>query len=93
MSKKFVSGPGHIFNPVPQNAEEALAHGNALAASGNYPVGTSGCFNVGISGGCGPDCYVYLAGECSEPQEMWNRLDDKQKIIHKSIYADKKVSP
>lgn len=27
----------HIFNPVPTNKEEALAHGNALAASGNYP--------------------------------------------------------
>ena len=55
---------------VPQNDEEALAHGNALAASGNYPVGTSACFNVGISGGCGEDCFVYQRGDCPEPDEI-----------------------
>lgn len=70
MSKQFSTGPAHIFNPVPQNEEERLAHGNALAASGNYPVGTSGCFNVGISGGCGKDCYVYQSGKCPEPDEI-----------------------
>lgn len=63
MNKKFISGPGHIFNPAPTNEEEALEHGNALARSGNYPVGTSECFNVGISGGCGPECFVYLKGD------------------------------
>ncbi|MFH1498782.1 MAG: hypothetical protein ABII82_13255 [Verrucomicrobiota bacterium] len=59
-----------IFQYPPQNEMEALQHGNALANTGNYPVGTSECFNVGISGGCGPDCFVYLKGECDEPQEM-----------------------
>jgi hypothetical protein len=66
---KFKSGPFHIYNPVPMNEDEALAHGNALAASGNYPVGTSECFNVGISGGCGLNCFVYLKGECENPPE------------------------
>jgi len=65
--KRFKSGPFHIFNPIPKNEEEAIEHGNALAMSGNYPVGTSECFNVGISGGCGPECFVYLKGECEEP--------------------------
>ena len=66
---KFIIGPFYIHNPIPQNEEEALAHGNALAASGNYPIGTSECFNVGISGGCGPDCFVYLKGGCENPPE------------------------
>lgn len=71
MLRKFKSGPAHIFNPVPQNEEESLAHGNALARSGNYPVGTSECFNVGISGGCGPECFVYQKGKCTEPDPSW----------------------
>jgi len=71
---KFSHGPFHVFNPVPQNEEEVLQHGNALAASGNYPVGTSACFNIGISGGCGPECFVYQGGECEVPGEMVSRL-------------------
>ena len=69
---KFMTGRGTIFNPVPQNEEEALQHGNALAhgKNSNYPVGTSECFNVGISGGCGPDCFVYQKGECEVGGEM-----------------------
>lgn len=55
-----------MFEPAPRNELEALLHGNALANTGNYPVGTSECFNVGIAGGCGPECFVYLKGECGE---------------------------
>lgn len=83
---KFSTGPAHIFNPVPQNEEEAHQHGNALAASGNYPVGTSNCFNVGISGGCGPKCFEYLAGECGEPDEMIECLDTKGLKLHRDLY-------
>ena len=83
---KFISGVGHIFNPVPQNEEEVLQHGNALAASGNYPVGTDACFNVGMSGGCGPDCFVYLEGECHEPQEMVSQLDADGIKTHNKLY-------
>ncbi len=89
---KFVSGPRHIFNPVPTNEEEALQHGNALAASGNYPVGTSGCFNVGISGGCGPECFVYLNGKCSEPQEMLEQLESKKELdSHYLLYPKDRI--
>ncbi len=84
--KKFLSGPGYIFNPVPVNREEAVRHGNALAASDNYPVGTSDCFNVGISGGCGPDCFSYLEGQCTEPDEMVSRLSPKELSNHYQIY-------
>ena len=38
--KKFKVGPAHIFNPIPENDYEVVLHGNALAASGNYPLGT-----------------------------------------------------
>ena len=65
---------------------EALQHGNVLAASGNYPVGTSGCFNVGISGGCGPDCFVYLNGECDEPEAMVERLEPSEIESHYELY-------
>ena len=86
LQRKFKSGPSHIFNPVPVNEDEAIAHGNALAKSGNYPVGTSECFNVGISGGCGPDCFVYLKGGCEEPQEMIPGLTADELTRHKEIY-------
>jgi len=76
---KFLTGRGTIFNDVPKNAEEALQHGNALAygRNSNYPVGTSGCFNVGISGGCGPECFVYQNGECDVPEEMVEHIGTK----------------
>jgi hypothetical protein len=84
---KFKTGPAHIFNDIPSNEEEALQHGNALAASGNYPVGTDACFNVGISGGCGPDCFVYKDGECKIPDEMLPRLSEEEINLHYQIYS------
>jgi len=87
LERRFAHDPFHIFNHVPANDDEAVAHGNALAASGNYPVGTSECFNVGISGGCGPDCFVYLKGECDEPDEMIERLDADGVARHLALYG------
>ena len=87
-NETFETGPTHINNPVPTNAGESLSHGNALAASGNYPVGTSGCFNVGISGGCGPECFVYLEGKCDEPQEMIPGLGTEGLKLHKELYPE-----
>ena len=88
LQRKFKNGPAHVFNPVPTNEEEAHVHGNALAASGNYPVGTSECFNVGISGGCGSKCFVYLKGECPEPQGMINRLGTETlRQQHRALYG------
>lgn len=76
-----------MFEPSPKNAEESIQHGNALAKTGNYPVGTSGCFNVGISGGCGPECYVYKAGDCTEPQEMVPQLTEEVIQAHNELYS------
>jgi len=77
-----------LHEAPPSNEEEARQHGNALANTGDYPVGTSECFNVGISGGCGPDCFVYLKGECSEPQEMLPRLDGEHELKrHRELYT------
>jgi hypothetical protein len=59
-----------IFEDPPKNEQEALQHGNALANTENYPVGPSSCFNVGISGGCGIECFVFVNGGCEEPQEI-----------------------
>jgi len=92
MENKFLTGPMHVFNPVPKNEEEALQHGNALAKSGNYPVGTSECFNVGISGGCGMECFVYLKGECKEPDEMVDRFSHKDEIERHNELYKKEVS-
>ena len=86
---KFKHGLAHIFNPVPLNHEECIAHGNALAASGNYPVGTTDCFNVGISGGCGPDCFVYLEGRCEEPDEMLPGMTNPELEAHYELYPKK----
>ena len=57
----------------PTNEEESHQYGNALAASGNYPVGLSGCFTVGISGGCGAECYVFRDGKCNceDIEDSW----------------------
>lgn len=76
-----------LFEPAPRNDLEAVQHGNALANTGNYPVGTSECFNVGIAGGCGPDCFVYRKGECGEPQEMLPGLDADGLKLHAELYG------
>ena len=57
-----------ITEQSPQNEHEATQHGNALASTGRYPIGTSDCFNVGISGGCGSGCFVFKAGRCESPE-------------------------
>ena len=90
LKRKFISGPGHIFNPTPTSHDEAVAHGNALARSGNYPVGTSDCFNVGISGGCGTNCFVYLEGRCDVSSEMIPRLEKEEVKLHYELYPNDK---
>lgn len=74
----------------PKNEEESTQYGNALASTGHYPVGLSGCFTVGISGNCGLDCYVYLDGNCDEPDGMINTHieNDEQLKQHIELYGD-----
>jgi hypothetical protein len=52
------------FSSPPTSEEESSLIGNMLFAEGHYPAGTSDCFNVGIMGGCGFDCFVLQEGRC-----------------------------
>jgi hypothetical protein len=54
----------------PRNRLESEQYANALSASGFYPQGVNGCFTVGISGGCGVDCWIYQEGNCQNPGEI-----------------------
>lgn len=75
-----------LTEPSPKNEEEVLQHGNALANTGNYPVGTSACFNVGISGGCGLECFVYLSGKCGKHDEMYPFATVEDEERHLKLY-------
>lgn len=53
---------------------------------GGYPRGLSGCFIVGINGGCGITCPVFLDfecenadGFCKEDIELCDELDEEQR--------------
>ena len=38
----------------------------------------STCDSVGMVRNCGPDCLVYLEGDCIVPEEMEERLIDRE---------------
>lgn len=59
-----------IYTKPPKTKEESLKYGSLLYKSGHYPAGTSDCFNVGISGGCGVECFVFASGGCEVPEEV-----------------------
>lgn len=50
------------------------------------------CERIGTSGNCGPDCEVYLRGECSEPEEMVERLEDEELQQHRDLYGGSDMS-
>jgi len=69
--------------------EDVSNMGNAMAnIDGGYPVGMSGCEVVGINGGCGRDCPVYLEGECKEFGEMCDDMTDDDIKRHIEIYGE-----
>lgn len=78
-----------IFTGIPSNQEESDKMANILA-TGNYPVGLDGCFTVGISGGCGVNCFVYQDGECTEPEEFienkYKEMTDEEIKQFKELY-------
>lgn len=72
----------------PVNEKESIDYGNALYSDGHYPAGLKGCFTVGISGGCGTSCYVYLEGKCECPEEMVERLSTEEETeTHLKLYG------
>lgn len=56
---------------VPTNEREVEQQRNAMAfGDGRYPVGMSDCYVIGISGGCGLTCPVFMARKCEHQEEM-----------------------
>jgi hypothetical protein len=92
-SKEVYGGFGVTqVNPIVtkkiKNMEDVNNMGNAMAnIDGGYPVGMHGCYVVGINGGCGLDCPVYLEGECLSPEEF-NAADmnEGEKQTHEELY-------
>jgi len=78
-----------IHKPI-KTMEDVNNMGNAMAQiDGHYPVGMSGCYVVGLNGGCGLDCPVYLEGECDEPGEMVNdSMSRDEKERHVELYGN-----
>lgn len=69
-SEKVYGGFGANPSKAIKTMEDVSNAGNAMAnIDGHYPVGMSGCFVVGINGGCGYECPVFLSGDCDEFQE------------------------
>ena len=67
-SEKVFDGYGaNPLKPI-KTMEDVGNAGNAMAfIDGHYPAGMSGCFVVGINGGCGFSCPVFNEGVCDEP--------------------------
>lgn len=63
----FAANP---FKPI-ETLEDVAHKGNVMAKiDGGYPVGMSGCYVVGLNGGCGVTCPVFRAGDCELPDEF-----------------------
>ncbi|MFV1457367.1 hypothetical protein [Bacillus mycoides] len=53
-------------------------------------LSTSDCHQVGISGGCGLDCHVYLSGRCEVHDEMVERFETQEDAEeYEELYRDK----
>ncbi|MGI9541941.1 MAG: hypothetical protein ACR2MX_01705 [Cyclobacteriaceae bacterium] len=79
----FSTNPGKKIKTM----EDVNNMGNHMSEiDGHYPRGMSGCYIVGINGGCGLDCPVYLNGDCEEPQEFGLEPGDEGYELHKELY-------
>jgi len=79
---------GHATNPHKSiSSKEDIDHKrNAMAnIDGHYPLSMSDCYVVGINGGCGWECPVFVEGTCDEPGECtkaeYEAASDKEKEI------------
>jgi len=94
-SKKVYDGFGVtqvnplVTKPI-RTMEDINNMGNAMAQiDGHYPVGMSGCEVVGINGGCGLDCPVYLEGDCKNGQEFeGDDMTDEERKAHFELYRE-----
>lgn len=68
------------------NTMNKLADSNRFEEQFYGAIGTSDCHKVGITGGCGLECHVYLDGKCGEPDEMKLETDEDREL-HKELYG------
>jgi hypothetical protein len=55
--------------PIKTMEDVGNAHSAMVFIDGHYPASMSSCQTVGINGGCGYECPVFLDGSCHEHQE------------------------
>ncbi|MEC2463409.1 hypothetical protein P9X10_00660 [Bacillus cereus] len=78
----------HSMAVAPTSKEESQDYRNALG-TGNYPLSVTDCETVGLSGGCGIECHVYLDGKCEVHEEMIDSLETvEDKETYKELYVD-----
>lgn len=46
-----------------------------MTLADNYPAGMSDCDRIGMGGGCGPDCQVFIRGDCELEDEINESID------------------
>ena len=59
-----------------KSEEDIAIVANKLYSTGRYPAGMSDCWVVGINGDCGPNCPVFLRGECEEEEEIKKGMEE-----------------
>lgn len=95
-SKKVYGGFGANPSKAIKTMEDVSNAGNAMAhIDGHYPVGMSSCFVVGINGGCGYECPVFLSGDCDEFQEEMLKdllFDDSGKIRQGHTFDEDEIA-
>lgn len=81
--------PSSFASKPIKTMEDVSNMGNAMAQiDGHYPLGMSGCYVVGLNGGCGLDCPVYLEGDCGEPQEFEGTFATvDEEVFHADLYS------
>lgn len=96
----YANDKGLVFEKYPTDEESAVKYANRLYATGYYPAGLDSCFCVGISGGCGLECFVYQNGECRNPDELYDNCINKDseeekehfEMYPESFYAKKQIN-
>jgi len=84
-----VTQSGKLSSKRIRTMEDLDNMGSAMAnINGNYPLGMSSCMIVGINGGCGGDCPVYLDGECEVAHQMCEGLTGEALELHIRLYGD-----
>jgi len=77
--------------------EDVQHAGNAMAfIDGHYPAGMSGCYVVGINGGCGFSCPVFNEGDCESPYEFdlteYTASDEYDEAVALSYWNDEQIA-